>query len=200
MILRLDERHMLIKTVMERGGDSTFPIVKFSIYLRDESDQVIPLGRLNDDSHVDGFLKYLDFLGFHIEEANCTEIAEIFDLMQPRKSILQGYDDLNFRKPGDLVDQEREKTGQIKSMGDPVIFVDKKKEDIARKYCETIRSPEFSSKESVGQIVLWAVDRLTGDLEQWKVSEDEASGKKVKCEVMEKDIIFALSPTVRSQE
>ncbi len=146
----------------------------------------IPLGRLNDGSFLEGFIKYLELLEIHVDEENCAEIVEVFDLMQRRKTLLQSFDDLHFRIPGDLIDQERKKKGRVMVLDEPII-VRRGKEDIARKYRDVIQPPEFSVEKGIRRIRFWMADR---HLEQWEISEDNEGGKKVKGKVVEKYLVF----------
>lgn len=154
----------------------------------------ISLGRLNDGSFLEGFIKYLELLEIHVEEENCAEIVGVFDLMQRRKTLLQGFDDLHFRSPGDLIDQERMKKGRVVVFGEPVIFVQTEKKDIAREYRDIIRPPEFSIQKDTRRIWFWMVDEVTWNLEQWEISESSEGKRQVEGKVVEKDLIFAVSP------
>lgn len=191
MVLKYDDRGILVKVLRSGGGDSSIPNIEFGLQLFDKLDEVIELGDLDSGSYVEGFFKCLELLEIQITEANCAEIVEIFDFMQPTRQLLRNFDDLHFRNGGDFVDRENQKVGRVEVPGEPriAIFVRKGKEDIARKCRDIIRPPHFSVEGGVRQIRFWMVDRVPGNLERWEISENNEGKRKVEGEVLERDIV-----------
>lgn len=188
-MLKCGDRGLLFKAVVPRGGDSTTPIVKFAFcpLPRDISQELIPLGKLDDGSHMDGFLKCLELLEIHVEEANCAEIMGVFDFMQPRKKVLWGFDALSFRDVGGPEAKAEKENAQDEI--DELVYVRRGKEDAARAYREVIYPPKFEVEGGCRWIRFWMADLSTGDLEQWGISEDNEGERRIEGKVVEADLL-----------
>jgi hypothetical protein len=176
--------------------------IKFSFVMVGGPDEPIELGRLRDGSHIDGFFKALEMLGISIDEANCAKIVELFDFMQPSKSLLKSFDDLCFRRPGDILDEQEAKVKsgvRLRYTGESMIFVRSKKEDVAGKYRNVIHPPLFSDDGKVRRITFWMANEATGDLERWKIIEDAGGERRVEGEVVEEDLVFGISVKVEDK-
>lgn len=202
MLLKHDDRHLLLQSTGPMVPDGSIPIVEFVLYLLDGSDKGIPLGRVNDGSHIEGFLKYLDLLDIQIEEVNCAQIVEVFDLMQPRKTTLESFQALKFRGSDDLVEGENRKRDsemRLHHTGETVIFIKTGQGERAVPYRNVIRPPLFSVEGGVRRITFWMADLVTGDLERWEIAVDADGKGKVEGEVVERDLVFSISPTVEDE-
>jgi hypothetical protein len=205
MLLRGDKRHLLIEVSGGQVPDGSRAPIEYNLYLVEDGEideEAISLGRVDDGSHIEGFFKYLELLDIQIEEANCTEIAEVFDLMQPAKSLLKSFDDLCFRRPGDILDEQEAKVKsgvRLRYTGESMIFVRSKKEDVAGKYRNVIHPPLFSDDGKVRRITFWMANEATGDLERWKIIEDAGGERRVEGEVVEEDLVFGISVKVEDK-
>jgi hypothetical protein len=205
MLLRGDKRHLLIEVSGGQVPDGSRAPIEYNLYLVEDGEideEAISLGRVDDGSHIEGFFKYLELLDIQIEEANCTEIAEVFDLMQPAKSLLKSFDDLCFRRPGDILDEQEAKVKsgvRLRYTGEEVIFIDEEKEDVAERYRDVIRPPRFSEEGGMRRITFWMVDLATRDLERWEIFEDVKGERRVQGEIVEKDLVFSISVKVEDE-
>jgi hypothetical protein len=182
MLLRSDKRHLLVQVSGGQVSDGRRAPIGYNLYLIEDGevgDDAISLGQVNDGSHIEGFFKYLELLDIQIEEANCAEIAEVFDLMQPAKSLLKGFDDLHFRHPGEPLDADAS-----------VIFVRRGKKEVAERYRDVIHPPQFSVEGDERRITFWMADGATGDLERWEIIEDTNGERRVQGEMVEKDLVI----------
>lgn len=163
-ILKQDERHILTATDIQSQFDSAIPDVKFNLSFPAISSDLISLGSTKDGTNTEGFLRYLDLLAVSLEEANYTEVVEVFGKMHPWTEILKSIND--FGRPGLHVRQKKKNKAQI--------------------YVNIIRPPVFLIEKDVRKIRLWAVNILNGNLEQWTISEDSQGTKRVESEIVEK--------------
>jgi hypothetical protein len=208
MLLRSDKRHLLVQVSGGQVSDGRRAPIEYNLYLIEDGevgDDAISLGQVGDGSHMEGFFKYLELLDIQIEEANCAEIAEVFDLMQPNKSLLENLNDLLFRHPSDSVEMEEERRREekrgvsLRYTDESVVYVDEQKEDIARAYREIIKPPVFSAEGDVRQITFWMVDLATRDLERWEVIEDASGERRVDGEVVEEDLVWSILLTTEDE-
>jgi hypothetical protein len=167
-IVRQSERYMIVAASDGPVADDVTPDVKFKLLIRGVWDESVSLGRLHDGTNMEGLLRFLKLLEIHVEEANCGEIVEVFDGMQPRKEILEG--DADFDQP-----RLRIRSG---------------KEDVLQSLTVDIQPPVFSAEEGTREITLWTIDLWSGDLEQWKISEDSEGERRIESEVVESKLIY----------
>jgi hypothetical protein len=196
------KRHMVVAFPGPMVPDSVRGDVIFRLVVPGMAEGDIVLGRMRDGTNVEGFLKYLQWLEIRLQEDNCADILEVFDLMQPSKSLLKSLDDLLFRHPGDPVEMEekRRKSGMpFRYTRESVVYVDQQKEEIARAYREVIHPPELRIEEGVRRITFWMVDLATRDLERWEIVEEADGERRVEGEVVEEDLVWSRSLTVEDE-
>jgi hypothetical protein len=169
-ILKQDEHYVLLGITNPSLRDSSLPEIKFELHSLEDPSEPIFLGEAKSGTNTKGFLKYLALLEMHLNQANYLKIIEAFDFMHPWEKIVDSAN--NFDKPS--------------------LYVRKKKKDKIQAYADVIHPPIFSIEGDIRQIELWAVDKLDGDLKQWKITQDSQGEWRIKNEVLEPEFIIVL--------
>lgn len=141
-------------------ADSIRSDTKFTLIAPDVSGKPVHLGWVHDGTHMQGLIKFLDLLGIHVEEANRGEIVEVFDEMQPDKTILQD------------------------AGGDNIPYASARFLQRLQAYGEVITPPSFSMVGGGREITLWTADLWAGKLERWVISEDGEGKRRIESKEM----------------
>jgi hypothetical protein len=155
-----DERYIILASSKGMIADDSWGDIKFTLTAPGISNETIHLGFLSDESNVEGLIKFLELLEIHVNEANCEEIVEVFDGMQPFKTIIEDA------SGGDTPYPAADFLERLQTYG------------------EAITSPSFSVEGGIRRVTLWTVESWTGKLERWVISEDNEGKRQIESEEM----------------
>ena len=163
---KLLKRHTVVAIVLPGTGDSHAWDARFSTV--EKSGEYVYLGSAQDGTSMKGFLTVARLEGMRIKQENYTKVVELFDFMHPQKQIIESINDLIH----------------------PSILLQDKGLDVIERYSNTIHPPLFCTTDLVVGIDFWVVDHWTGDLEQWKVRQDEQKEIDVIVQIVETSVVY----------
>lgn len=169
-IIKKDEHHILFAIKDDPPVDSGPPNFIFKAFLvqRDGDPEEVYLGQIADGSNTRAFSLYLEKLDIAIENSNWKEVVEIFEAMHPWTNVLKSVNDF---------DPPKRRIPEINK-------------DKVKAYKEAFQSLVFKVEKRGSILTFWAVHQLSGDLEQWEISEDNQRKKHVENKVLEQGLFY----------